>query len=135
MLFREIATIVKNKAILPLFFFVVVCFLIFDSHECQDEESITVVILITLIKQFQQQHHPSVEATACSYTLAIKISCSSKSFTRDQISLAFGDAYGNQVLAPRLHDPSSMSFKRCSTDTYYFSGLCTYRICHLYLYR
>ncbi|KAH9715043.1 Embryo-specific protein ATS3B [Citrus sinensis] len=38
---------------------------------------------------------------SCSYTVDIRTSCSSTRYTRDQISLAFGDAYGNQVYAPR----------------------------------
>lgn len=38
-----------------------------------------------------------VAAKSCSYTVIIKTSCSSKSYTRDKISLAFGDAYGNEV--------------------------------------
>ncbi|KAF5195775.1 Embryo-specific protein ats3 [Thalictrum thalictroides] len=66
----------------------------------------------------------------------IKTSCSSTSFTRDQISLAFGDAYGNQVYAKRIDDPSSRTFERCSTDTFQIYGPCMHgKICHLYLYR
>ncbi|PIA65699.1 hypothetical protein AQUCO_00100891v1 [Aquilegia coerulea] len=75
---------------------------------------------------------------ACStyYTVTIKTSCSSTSFTRDQISLAFGDAYGNQVYAKRIDDPSSRTFERCSTDTFQIYGPCMYgKICHLYLLR
>lgn len=33
----------------------------------------------------------------CSYTVIISTSCSSPRYTRDQISLCFGDGYGNQV--------------------------------------
>lgn len=33
----------------------------------------------------------------CSYTVKIKTSCSSRRFTTDRISLAFGDAYHNEV--------------------------------------
>ncbi|KAI3910738.1 hypothetical protein MKW92_052837 [Papaver armeniacum] len=138
----------NNKSILPLVFSAVVFFLIFNSHECQAEESVTIVS--SEPQQFPSFQIQSVDnnpnqaisttvaaadANACSYTVAIKTSCSSTSFTRDQISLAFGDAYGNQVYAPRLDDPSSRAFERCSTDTYHLSGPCTYRICHLYLYR
>lgn len=36
-------------------------------------------------------------ANSCSYTVEVSTSCSSTRYTRDQISLAFGDAYGNQV--------------------------------------
>ncbi|KAF9668273.1 hypothetical protein SADUNF_Sadunf15G0111800 [Salix dunnii] len=34
---------------------------------------------------------------SCYYTVVISTSCSSPRYTRDQISLSFGDAYGNQV--------------------------------------
>ncbi|KAK8551194.1 hypothetical protein V6N13_119678 [Hibiscus sabdariffa] len=72
---------------------------------------------------------------SCSYTVSIRTSCSSTSYTRDQISLAFGDVYGNQVYAPRLDDPHSRTFERCSTDTFQIKGPCTYQVCYLYLYR
>ncbi|KAL5758243.1 hypothetical protein ACOSP7_020854 [Xanthoceras sorbifolium] len=71
----------------------------------------------------------------CSYTVKIKTSCSSTKYTRDQISLSFGDAYGYQVYAPRLDDPSSRAFEKCSTDMYTINGPCTYQVCYLYLYR
>ncbi|CAN1265139.1 Embryo-specific protein ATS3B [Linum perenne] len=48
----------------------------------------------------------------CSYTVEISTSCSSSVYTRDQISIAFGDAYGNQI-----------------------NGPCAYQICYVYLYR
>ncbi|TYH70731.1 hypothetical protein ES332_D05G136600v1 [Gossypium tomentosum] len=72
---------------------------------------------------------------SCTYTVSIRTSCSSTTYTRDQISLAFGDAYGNQVYAPRLDDPYSRTFESCSTDTFQIKGPCTYQICYLYLYR
>ncbi|CAN1265138.1 Embryo-specific protein ATS3B [Linum perenne] len=56
----------------------------------------------------------------CSYTVEISTSCSSSVYTRDQISIAFGDAYGNQIYAPRIDDPSTRTFER---------------ICYVYLYR
>ncbi|TMW90099.1 hypothetical protein EJD97_016201 [Solanum chilense] len=71
----------------------------------------------------------------CSFTVSIRTSCSSPAYTRDQISLAFGDAYGNQVYAPRIDDPASRAFERCSKDTYTVYGPCTYQICYAYLYR
>ncbi|XP_058074465.1 embryo-specific protein ATS3A-like [Magnolia sinica] len=74
-------------------------------------------------------------ARGCSYVVSIKTSCSSRSFTRDMVSLAFGDAYGNQIYVPRLDDPDSRTFERCSTDTYTLSGTCMYKICYLYLLR
>ncbi|XP_051135331.1 embryo-specific protein ATS3B-like isoform X2 [Andrographis paniculata] len=74
-------------------------------------------------------------AGTCSYTVVIRTSCSSISYTRDRISLAFGDAYGNQVYVPRLDDPRSRTFERCSTDTFDIYGPCTYQICYVYLYR
>nr|GMC71245.1 embryo-specific protein ATS3B [Ipomoea batatas] len=71
----------------------------------------------------------------CSFTVDIRTSCYSTSTTRDQISLSFGDAYGNQVYAPRLDDPYSRTFERCSTDTFQIWGPCTYQICYVYVYR
>ncbi|KAG9454549.1 hypothetical protein H6P81_007453 [Aristolochia fimbriata] len=71
----------------------------------------------------------------CSYTVAIRTSCSSPIYTRDAVSIAFGDAYGSQVYAPRLDDPRSRTFERCSTDTFVISGPCTYQICYVYLMR
>ncbi|KAF1882842.1 hypothetical protein Lal_00003023 [Lupinus albus] len=56
------------------------------------------------------------QGRSCSYTVNIKTSCSSPSQTRDQISLAFGDAYGYQVYAPRLDDPYSRTFERRGYD-------------------
>ncbi|CAM8889400.1 unnamed protein product [Rhodiola kirilowii] len=72
---------------------------------------------------------------SCSFTVVITTSCSSTSYTRDHISLAFGDAYHNQVYAPRLDDPSTGTFERCSSDTFQVTGPCTYQICYAYFYR
>ncbi|KAI3419022.1 uncharacterized protein J3R85_013540 [Psidium guajava] len=77
---------------------------------------------------------PRNEGT-CTYTVSVRTSCLSTSYTRDQISLAFGDAYGNQVYVPRLGNPSSRAFERCSTDTFRINGPCAYQICYLYLFR
>nr|GEU95843.1 embryo-specific protein ATS3B-like [Tanacetum cinerariifolium] len=74
-------------------------------------------------------------AATCSFTVDIITSCYSVQYTRDQISLAFGDAYGNQVYAPRIDDPTSRTFESCSSDTFEIYGPCTYQICYLYLYR
>ncbi|KAL8472690.1 hypothetical protein ACS0TY_029780 [Phlomoides rotata] len=74
-------------------------------------------------------------AGTCSFSVTIRTSCYSTRYTRDHISLSFGDAYGNQVYAPRLDDPRSRTFERCSTDTFQLYGPCTYQICYLYLYR
>jgi hypothetical protein len=41
--------------------------------------------------------HKSQAAKSCPYELVIKTSCSSTTYTRDKISLAFGDSYGNEV--------------------------------------
>ena len=46
--------------------------------------------LICFVSKFQG-------AKVCSYTVIIKTSCSSVSYTRDKISVAFGDVYGNEV--------------------------------------
>ncbi|CDO98142.1 unnamed protein product [Coffea canephora] len=78
---------------------------------------------------------PPNQRSTCSFTVSIRTSCSSVRYTRDRISLSFGDAYGNQVYAPRLDDPRSRTFERCSTDTFEIYGPCTYQICYLYLYR
>ncbi|CAA7026900.1 unnamed protein product [Microthlaspi erraticum] len=72
---------------------------------------------------------------SCSYTVIISTSCSSPRYTRDQISLSFGDAYGNQVYAPRLDDPGRRAFEQCSSDTYEINGPCAHQICYVYLYR
>ncbi|KAK7325239.1 hypothetical protein VNO77_29398 [Canavalia gladiata] len=81
------------------------------------------------------QTQPQNEGSSCTYTVTIKTSCKSPSYTRDQISLSFGDAYGYQVYVPRLDNPRSRTFERCSTDTFQIYGPCTYQVCYLYLYR
>ncbi|XP_074304187.1 embryo-specific protein ATS3A-like [Silene latifolia] len=78
---------------------------------------------------------PNQAASTCSFRVQITTSCSSVSSTRDQISLSFGDAYGNQVYVPRIDDPYSGTFEACSTDTFDISGPCTYDVCYVYLYR
>lgn len=77
----------------------------------------------------------SDNAGTCSFTVRFTTSCSSPRYTRDQISVSFGDAYGNQVYAPRIEDPRSRAFEACSVDTYDLRGPCTYDICYLYVYR
>ncbi|CAH2073739.1 unnamed protein product [Thlaspi arvense] len=72
---------------------------------------------------------------SCSYTVIITTSCSSPRYTRDQISLAFGDGHGHQIYAPRLDDPGTRAFEQCSSDRYEISGPCAYQICYIYLYR
>ncbi|XP_054785828.1 embryo-specific protein ATS3B [Prosopis cineraria] len=72
---------------------------------------------------------------SCPYTVIISTSCSSPVYTRDQISISFGDAYGNQIYVPRLDDPSSKAFERCSSDTFQINGPCAYQICYVYLCR
>ncbi|THG13613.1 hypothetical protein TEA_001280 [Camellia sinensis var. sinensis] len=75
------------------------------------------------------------ENGACYYTVRFTTSCSSPSYTRDQISLDFGDAYGNEVYVPRIDDPSSGTFEACSVDTFDIYGPCMYDTCYLYVYR
>ncbi|CAL9117779.1 Embryo-specific protein 3, (ATS3) [Musa troglodytarum] len=87
------------------------------------------------LPSFKIQEIKEEIGSACSYTVKIKTSCSSGRFTSDRISLAFGDAYRNEVYAPRLDDPSSAVFERCSTDTFKIQGPCGYGICYLYLRR
>ncbi|KAI3891010.1 hypothetical protein MKW98_007315 [Papaver atlanticum] len=113
------------------------CFAVFFflfTHQCQAAEE-----SVILSSKPQEYGSFKIEEAAanyvCSYTVAIKTSCSSTRITRDQISLSFSDAHGNQVYAPRLDDPKSRTFERCSTDTFHLSGPCTDRICQLYLYR
>ncbi|XP_012440241.1 embryo-specific protein ATS3B [Gossypium raimondii] len=72
---------------------------------------------------------------SCSYSVVFTTSCSSTSYTRDQISIAFGDAYGNQIYVPRLDDPASRAFEQCSSDKFEIKGPCAYQICYVYLYR
>ncbi|KAJ7956696.1 Embryo-specific [Quillaja saponaria] len=74
-------------------------------------------------------------ARTCSYTLIIKTSCSSTRYTRDQISLAFGDKNGNEVHGKRLDDARAKIFERCSTDTFQINGPCVHDACYLYLLR
>ncbi|KAF3552107.1 hypothetical protein DY000_02006108 [Brassica cretica] len=49
---------------------------------------------------------------SCSYTVIISTSCSSSRYTRDQISIAFGDAYGNQLFESVLDDSVHENRKR-----------------------
>ncbi|KAK7283694.1 hypothetical protein RIF29_13401 [Crotalaria pallida] len=74
-------------------------------------------------------------AANCSYKVVISTSCSSPKFTTDEISIVFGDAYGNQIYAPKLGDPVSRTFERCSSDTFEIDGACVSRICYVYLHR
>ncbi|KAL5697994.1 hypothetical protein ACHQM5_029085 [Ranunculus cassubicifolius] len=82
-----------------------------------------------------QTPNPQIQGRSCSYTVRIKTSCSSTRYTRDKISIAFGDAYSHQVYVPGLEDPRSGAFESCSTDTYQLSGPCLSRVCYLYLVR
>lgn len=43
--------------------------------------------------------------------------------------------FDGQVYAPRLDDPSTGTFERCSRDTFQILGPCSYQICYVYLYR
>ncbi|XP_021895195.1 embryo-specific protein ATS3A-like [Carica papaya] len=90
-----------------------------------------------LLKSFTPKSNQSglLNARSCSYTVIIKTSCSSVAYTRDKVSIAFGDAYGNEVYVKRLDDPYSGTFERCSTDTFQIKGPCTRDICYLYLLR
>ncbi|KAJ0259388.1 Embryo-specific protein ATS3A [Hirschfeldia incana] len=79
---------------------------------------------------------PKLEgAKVCSYTVIIKTSCSSVSYTRDKISIAFGDVYGNEVYVKRLDNPKSKAFEKCSSDTYKINGPCMRDVCYLHLLR
>ncbi|KAK8914249.1 hypothetical protein KSP39_PZI024503 [Platanthera zijinensis] len=94
--------------------------------------------------ELEHQHHPLVPQDVldsglgrggCSYRVRIKTTCRSPRITRDVVALSFGDAYNNQVYVPRLDDPQSRTFERCSTDTFDIAGPCGYGICYLYLWR
>lgn len=78
---------------------------------------------------------PNQTASTCTYRVEINTSCSSVSYTRDKISISFGDLYGNQVYVERVDDPSSRNFEACSTDTFDLYGPCTKDVCYVYLYR
>ncbi|KAJ1282369.1 hypothetical protein BS78_03G046800 [Paspalum vaginatum] len=69
----------------------------------------------------------------CTYTVQIKTSCSSPRSSPDAVSLAFGDAYRNEVYAARVSP--RRGFERCATDTFKVSGPCGYGVCYLYLRR
>ncbi|XP_015695475.2 embryo-specific protein ATS3A-like [Oryza brachyantha] len=74
-------------------------------------------------------------ARTCWYTVQIKTSCASPRRTSDAVSLAFGDAYRNEVYAASLAAGSPSSFERCATDTFRVGGPCGYGVCYLYLRR
>ncbi|CAA6658729.1 unnamed protein product [Spirodela intermedia] len=73
----------------------------------------------------------------CSYTVSIKTSCSSPGSlaTPSASPSATCPSICAQVYAPRLDDPASRAFERCSTDTFRISGPCGGRTCYLYLFR
>ncbi|CAI8593563.1 unnamed protein product [Vicia faba] len=74
-------------------------------------------------------------AQNCSYLVMITTSCSSPKFNIDEISIAFGDANGNQVYAAKLDDSLSRTFEQCASDSFQIDGPCVSPICSLYLYR
>ncbi|KAK7380202.1 hypothetical protein VNO78_32699 [Psophocarpus tetragonolobus] len=71
----------------------------------------------------------------CSYRVVISTSCSSPNFTTEEIGIAFGDVYGNKIYEPRLNDPISRTFERCSLDTFHINGACASPICYVFLHR
>ncbi|KAI9074756.1 hypothetical protein K1719_043288 [Acacia pycnantha] len=71
----------------------------------------------------------------CSYLINIYTSCYSPRRTRDHISLAFGDKYGNQVYVPRLDEFPSATLARCEIEVVHVTGPCTSQICYMYIYR
>ncbi|EOA13962.1 hypothetical protein CARUB_v10027084mg [Capsella rubella] len=76
------------------------------------------------------------EEESCPYTVIVTTSCYSPDWSRDQISIALGDANGNQVAA-RLDEPLSGGggFEKCSSDTFQIKGECLDTICSVYIYR
>ncbi|CAN6874429.1 unnamed protein product [Brassica oleracea] len=79
-----------------------------------------------------------MEAGTCPYTVVVMTSCLSPESTRDQISITFGDADGNQVHAERLGGSvkGTGSLGKCSTDTFQVRGQClTSPVCSLSINR
>ncbi|KAF8115588.1 hypothetical protein N665_0025s0056 [Sinapis alba] len=77
-----------------------------------------------------------MEAGTCPYTVVVMTSCLSPESTRDQISITFGDADGNQVHAERLGGSvkGTGSLGKCSTDTFQVRGQClSSPVCSLYI--
>ncbi|OIW12490.1 hypothetical protein TanjilG_04654 [Lupinus angustifolius] len=99
------------------------------------ESQSSYVLMPHVTDSFNVSYIQMNNADTCLYSLVISTSCSSPKYTRDQISIAFGDAYANQIYAPRLDDPASGTFESCSSDTFQISGPCAYQICYVYLYR
>ncbi|KAK1434064.1 hypothetical protein QVD17_10982 [Tagetes erecta] len=72
----------------------------------------------------------------CAFLVETVTSCSSTSHTKDEISLVFGDASGNQVDAPRLNDPRTSMFDQYATASFGLRGPCmSSDICYLNIYR
>ncbi|KAK7325222.1 hypothetical protein VNO77_29381 [Canavalia gladiata] len=82
----------------------------------------------------QTQQHNDGRPT-CSYTVTIKTSCNSFIYSKEIISLLFGDAYGNKVYVPIHHSPILGTYEPCSTHTYQIYESCVFQICRLYLYK
>ncbi|KAJ1431378.1 PLAT/LH2 domain superfamily [Sesbania bispinosa] len=98
-------------------------------------ESNSASLLPHAVESFEVGYIQMKSEHNCSYMVMITTSCSSPKITLDEISLAFGDAYGNQVYAPRLDDPISRTFEQCSSDSFQIDGPCASPICYVYLYR
>ncbi|OEL23689.1 hypothetical protein BAE44_0015293 [Dichanthelium oligosanthes] len=81
----------------------------------------------------EEIHDGGVARRTCTYTVQIKTSCSSPRASPDAVSLAFGDAYQNEVYAARVSP--ARGFERCARDTFKVSGPCGYGVCYLYLRR
>ncbi|KAH8486400.1 hypothetical protein Peur_070169 [Populus x canadensis] len=95
------------------------------------------------INKFQPHVHESFTpgliqqtvGSSCAYTVVISTSCLSPKYTTDQISIIFGDAFGNQVYDSKLVNPFTITFEQCSTNTFQVTGSCSLEICYLYFYR
>ncbi|KAL8476714.1 hypothetical protein ACS0TY_029131 [Phlomoides rotata] len=79
--------------------------------------------------------HTTQNGGTCYFAYTVKTSCSSPRFTRDHVSITFGDANGNKIYDPKLEDPDFRTLGRCATDTFDLYGPCTNQICYMYLYR
>ncbi|CAJ2661330.1 unnamed protein product [Trifolium pratense] len=71
----------------------------------------------------------------CDYLITIKTSCDSPTYTKDEISLLFGDVHGAELFFPRLNNPKIGTFNKCDTMSFAAQATCIGKICRLDLYR
>ncbi|KAK2371520.1 embryo-specific protein ATS3B [Trifolium repens] len=72
----------------------------------------------------------------CNYLITIKTSCDSPTYTKDEISLLFGDGFGAELFFSRLNNnPKDGTFMKCNIMSFAAQAACMGKICKLYLYR